>query len=107
MFKLKLKTWQLTVSLLVICLGTIALHWKTLPPKIPLWIGRPWGIDQLSERYGIFWLPFLILLFQLTSITFSKLLKSDSFLSSLMLITSSVAQVVCALAFIRIITLII
>lgn len=106
MFKLKLRTWQLTVSLLVICFGTIALHWQLLPPEIPLWIGRPWGVDQLTSKLGVFWIPGLILFFQLIGTLFTKILKSDKFLISLILITIGVSQAVCTLAFIRIVTLI-
>ena len=106
MFKLKLRTWQLTVSLLVVSVGTIFLHWQTLPPEIPLWISRPWGIDQLSGKYGIFWIPGLILTFQIVGMIFAKLLKSDIFLVSIILVTVGVSQIVCTLAFIRIIMMI-
>lgn len=106
MFKLKLRSWQLTVSLLVICLGSILLQWELLPPEIPLWIGRPWGMDQLTGKLGVFWIPGLILVFQFMGVLLAKLLKSDKFLVSLILITIGIAQAVCTLAFIRIITLI-
>lgn len=107
MFKLKLRSWQLMISLLVICFGTIVLHWRSLPPEIPLWIGRPWGVDQLTGKLGVFWIPGLILFFQLLGFLFAKILKSDKFLVSTILITIGISQVVCTLAFIRIITLII
>ena len=106
MFKLKLRTWQLTVSLLVICLGTIFIQWQTLPPEIPLWLSRPWGVDQLSGKYGVFWIPSLILSLQLVGIFLARLLKSDSFLVILILVTNGVSQVICTIAFIRIMTLI-
>lgn len=106
MFKIKLRTWQINISLLVICLGTIAIHWQTLPPEIPLWLGRPWGVDQLSGKYGIFWIPGLILFFQLVGTFLAKILKSDTFLVILILLTLTVSQVICTLSFIRIVTLI-
>lgn len=57
------KNWILTLvpkfvlSLLFISILTTVLEWNKLPPLIPLWFSRPWGIDQLAPRTYIFILP--------------------------------------------------
>ncbi len=38
-------------------LSAIALRWNNLPPMVPLWYSRPWGIDQLASPYWLFILP--------------------------------------------------
>lgn len=51
------------IFLIVISLGFIAWRWRSLPPSIPLWYSRPWGIDQLAN-------PFFILILPLGSLVF-------------------------------------
>jgi hypothetical protein len=87
-------------------MGTIFLHWQTLPREIPLWINRPWGIDQLAGKWEIFWIPTIILVIQFIGMVSVKLFRSDTFLSTLSLVTISISQVVCTLALIRIIALV-
>lgn len=41
----------------IFSLAAIALRWNKLPPMVPLWYSRPWGIDQLALPYWLFILP--------------------------------------------------
>jgi hypothetical protein len=46
------------VLFITLCsLAAIVLRWGKLPPVIPLWYSRPWGIDQLAQPIWIFILP--------------------------------------------------
>ena len=29
------------------CMG-LAIRWKSLPPKVPLWYSKPWGEERLT-----------------------------------------------------------
>jgi hypothetical protein len=42
---------------LIASLAAIAWKWNHLPPLIPLWYSRPWGIDQLAKPFWLFILP--------------------------------------------------
>lgn len=46
------------VFLLILCsLIILAVRWSSLPPLVPLWYSRPWGIDQLAPPFWLFLLP--------------------------------------------------
>ncbi len=100
-------SWRVAITSLVASIGTLLIFWRYLPPEVPLWYGRPWGQDMLTQKLGLWWIPIIIICLQITSIIISRILKSDSLLSGLVLATTSVSQVVCALALLRIIILIV
>jgi len=35
----------------------IAVVWNTLPPVIPIWFSKPWGVERLSPTGWLFILP--------------------------------------------------
>ncbi|MEK7119252.1 MAG: hypothetical protein AAB457_00535 [Patescibacteria group bacterium] len=35
----------------------IIMRWKLLPPAVPLWYSRPWGVEQLAGPLWLFLLP--------------------------------------------------
>lgn len=55
--------WMVTISRKIVLLATtisFALYiWKysTLPPLVPLWYGKPWGIDRLAHPLWLLLLP--------------------------------------------------
>lgn len=101
------KYWLVAICALVTDIGVLLMFWKYLPPEVPLWYGRPWGQDMLSPKFGLWWVPIIVICFHITGITLYRLLKTDSLLSGLILATTSVSQIVCTLALLRIITIII
>ncbi len=36
---------------------SILALWGKLPPAVPLWYSRPWGVDQLAHPLWLFMLP--------------------------------------------------
>lgn len=97
----------MAITSLVASIGTLLMFWQYLPPEIPLWYGRPWGQDMLTPKLGLWWIPTIIMSLHILGINLSHLLKSDKLLVGLILATTSVSQVVCTLALLRIITIII
>jgi hypothetical protein len=46
------------VALFIIAsIAVIVWRWNRMPPLVPLWYSRPWGIDQLAQPIWLFLLP--------------------------------------------------
>ncbi|MBI2404972.1 hypothetical protein HYV22_02230 [Candidatus Gottesmanbacteria bacterium] len=56
--------WVVNVSVkfsLLFFVGSLALllfRWPVLPPAVPLWYSKPWGMEQLAHPAWLFLLPF-------------------------------------------------
>lgn len=100
-------SWRVAITSFVTSVGTLLMFWKYLPPEVPLWYGRPWGQDMLTAKLGLWWIPLIILCLHILGINLSHLLRSDKLLVGLILATTSVSSLVCALALLRIISIIV
>ena len=53
-------TWEFrlatltTISQCLLGLGSLAWFWRRLPPAIPFWYSRPWGVDRLAPPGFLF-----------------------------------------------------
>ncbi|MEK9143865.1 MAG: hypothetical protein AAB481_04560 [Patescibacteria group bacterium] len=75
--------WVVTISrkivLLAIVVSWALFLWKypTLPPLIPLWYGKPWGIDRLAHPLWLMLLPGGSFVVLMTNIMAEKVLTHD------------------------------
>lgn len=85
------------LSLVAIALSVIILawHYPRLPPLVPLWYGKPWGIDRLAHPLWLILLPlgsFIILIINTIAVRvltreiliFSQILAMTSLLVSIL-----------------------
>ena len=101
-----LYSWQIAIAGIIALLGSIAVFWNQIPPLVPLFYSRPWGIDQLAVKYFVFLVPILILVVQsLNQIIFS-LNPDGPLLRKLSNIVSIVSTVMLTLGLLRIILLV-
>jgi len=77
------------VATLLIALILIAWRWNRLPPKIPLWYSRPWGIDQLAPPIWLFLLPLGGLAIYFINLFVSEYLIAEYLIFTQMLFLSS------------------
>lgn len=54
-------------------LSLVALvwRWRLLPPQVPLWYYKPWGVEQLTSPYWLFILPLASILVYFANILIS------------------------------------
>lgn len=75
--------WVITTSrklvLLAIVISLALFLWKypTLPPLVPLWYGKPWGIDRLAHPLWLMLLPGGSFVVLITNIIAEKVLTRD------------------------------
>lgn len=75
--------WVVTMSrkivLLAIVISWALFLWKypTLPSLVPLWYGKPWGIDRLAHPLWLMLLPGGVFVVLITNIIAEKVLARD------------------------------
>jgi hypothetical protein len=91
----------------VLCVITIVrplLFWKTLPPDVPLWFSRPWGLERLASLYWLFLPPLSSLTWLLVTMGVSiRFLKEHLVFSQIL---SVVTLLTCAMSCITVATII-
>jgi hypothetical protein len=48
---------KFVVVFIVLSIGLIVWRWNRMPPLVPLWYSRAWGVDQLAPPIWLFLLP--------------------------------------------------
>ncbi len=77
------QNWFLSLSkklvLLNILVSIALLFWRyrTLPPLVPLWYGKPWGVDRLAHPLWLVLLPAGSLIVLIINTTLSRILPRD------------------------------
>lgn len=79
------KIVQLNTALIIAVIIIILIKYSTLPSKVPLFYGRPWGNDQLALKNFLFLIPALSIAFLLIQVTLSNIFfkKNNIFLAFL------------------------
>lgn len=85
----------------------IALFWRVLPPKVPLWYSKPWGEERLAS-------PFLLILPLVTAvmiyfgnlILISKSATEHPMFARILLLSSVVVSMLAVMIVMRIVLLI-
>lgn len=95
-----------TYSSIVLCILTLCIpfiYWNRLPPLIPLWFSRPWGLERLTSVFGLYLPPLSALCWLTVSIGVSiRLLKEHLVFSQLL---SVVTLIICTMSFITVTTI--
>ena len=76
-----------------------------LPPFIPLFYGKPAGIEELAPRDFLFIIPIISIIISLLNFTISKFIKDD-FVKKVLATGSSIVSVITTIAVTKIILLI-
>lgn len=88
----------------VLSLGILLLRWRLLPPLVPLWYSRPWGIDQLTAPYLLFLLPTASMVLYILNVLVSIYFTAEYLIFTQMLFLSSL--IVSLLSFIALVKIV-
>jgi len=96
-----------TYGSVILCVLTVCiplLYWFRLPPYIPLWFSRPWGLERLASTYWLYLPPLSSLCWLIITMSISiRLLKEHLVFSQLL---SVVSLITCIMSFITVATII-
>ena len=91
------------VTLIALMGGVLAIFWKTLPPQLPLFYSLPWGEQQLVNKLWFVWiLAGMAVVLLVTRIIAKWAGKSDSTVSTLVLMGGVLAVILMAASFARV-----
>lgn len=98
----------LNIILIVIQLVIILIQLDSLPAKIPLFLNRPWGEEQLGDKIYIFLIPSISFLSFLAGIVLHKyLLKNkDDLLTATAFLFSILFSLLSIISILRITALV-
>lgn len=100
-----------TYSSFILCILTICVplfFWKALPPLVPLWFSRPWGLERLTSVFGLYLPPFSSLCWLLTTIGISiRLLKEHLVFSQILSVVTLIISIMSFIIVTTVITLVI
>jgi hypothetical protein len=98
--------WNLVV--IIAQTSYIWYRYNSLPPEVPLYYSRPWGVEQLAASATVFLLPLMSFIVMIINTLFAVfLLRSNSLLSRLLVITSLLFSILTLTAVFRSINLVI
>ena len=99
----KFVAFFIITSILAIC-----ITWSKLPPLVPLWYSRPWGVDQLAPSIFLFILPISSLIIHFINMLLSMYVTTEYLIFSQSLFLSSlIVSALSCIAVIKIIFLVI
>lgn len=83
--------WALVLNFLVLLtsVGLMVLHQANLPPVVPLWFSKPWGIERLAAPESLWLLPLIIGIFLMLNNFIAKILFSNHKILALILVWSA------------------
>jgi hypothetical protein len=67
----------------------IVWRWNFLPPRVPVWYSRPWGVNQLASSFWLFLLPLSGLTIYFINLFIGKRLTAEYLIFTQMLFLSS------------------
>lgn len=114
--KLKIlkKNWMFSVASIAVLIslfisfGLLAFFRNTLPPNVPLWFGRPWGVDQLTKPLWLIMLPVsALLVYIINTIISIFLLTQYRIFIQIIFTASAIISFLTALTVVKIIMLVI
>lgn len=86
----------------------ILVSWGKLPPFVPLWYSKPWGIDRLAQPFWLFLPPLISIVFTGINISVAGLYLMDHLVfSQILFITSCVTSIMASITIAEIILMVI
>jgi hypothetical protein len=106
-------TWEQRLAKIAVIAQTVisgsalAIGWRLLPPKIPIWYSKPWGDERLASPVFLT-VPILtaILVYTVNHNMVAKTAKDHPMFARVLSLTSLLISVVSTIIVVRIITLI-
>lgn len=89
---------KFVIILFVLSVGFLVWRFPELPPKVPLWFSRPWGIDQLASPYWLILLPISSLIWYAINLVIAMYITTEYLIFTQMLFLASL--IVSLLSFI-------
>lgn len=87
-------------------ISLLLVSWGKLPPQVPLFYSRPWGEDMLAAPLMLFLLPAIAIFCFLTNYIISNLfVKTDEFLTKVLLIFTFLTSSITLWGTVKIISL--
>lgn len=100
-----------TYSSVILCVLTVCIplfYWKNLPPAIPLWFSRPWGLERLASTFWLYLPPLSCLCWLIATISISiRLLKEHLVFSQILSVVTLITCIMSCITVTTIITLVI
>lgn len=103
-FQKALTVVSLTIALLVVFLG---IYWRSLPPEIPIFYGRPWGQSMLGKPFFLFLPTGVALVFFIVNFFLLKFFPGQSFVRNVLIWGGASVVVLAVITSIRIILLVV
>ncbi len=96
------------VVLTVLGSGIVIIwRWSLLPPLVPIWYSRPWGLDQLAHPMWLFLLPLGSLLWYVTNVFLAVYVTHEYLIfTQTLFLTSLVTSLLSFLALVKILFLV-
>jgi len=92
---------KFVIALFILSVALLVWRFPLLPPAVPLWFSRPWGIDQLASPYWLILLPVSSLLWYGIDLVLGIYVTSEYLIFTQMLFLSSL--IVSLLSFVSMI----
>lgn len=101
--------WQIrvTAALVAVGFGLLIVFWRNLPPQVPLFYNRAWGVDQLAQPIWLWLLPSLTLSIGAAAYWMVHRIIKDKVLLATVVLSTIAMQAIITLALIRIVVLVI
>ena len=91
---------KLVLASVVISVALLLWRFPSLPPLVPLWFGKPWGIDRLAHPFWLVLLPAGRLVIFIVNTIASRLLTPD-----MLIFTQILAATALIVAILSLVTL--
>lgn len=92
-------------AICLICIVGIFVLLSYLPPLIPLFYGKPVGVEELAQKNFLFLVPTIAIIISVLNFIISKSVK-DEFLQKILAVGSFIVSIMALVTVIKIILLI-
>lgn len=87
--------------------SVLAIYWKNLPPKVPLWYSKPWGEERLALPIFLFLIPITaICIYELNRMLLTKIASDHPLFGRVLSLVSLLISILSSIIVIRIVTLV-
>ena len=89
--------WNRIIGLgqFVVCTLYILVSWHRIPPAVPLWYSKPWGIDRLVPPYMLLLLPITtIIIYGINTYISNKIYALHPIYARVLLLTTMLISII-------------